>query len=184
MKKPFLFAGGIFLFVVTGLLAQTAMTQPELYFHNNFKTVKFPHEKHAYTLRGHNLSFSEETAIDGDMSPWVFDPHSGGTPVPEKVREETRARILAATQRRELKNISRVEVRFQGVFCYLDAYEKGSAVPTHLCRLRYSSGRNPDSWSAAFYSYAHERYEPCVFPSGKWLGTPEDGLEVGAVYLS
>ena len=118
------------------------------------------------------------------MSPWVFDAHSGGTPVPKKVQEETRAKILVATERRELKNLSRVEIRFQGSFCYIDAYEKGSEILTHLCRLRYFSGRTPDSWSVAFYTYSHERYEPCIFPSGKEWGTPEEGFEVGSVYLS
>jgi hypothetical protein len=35
-----------------------------------------------------------------------------------------------------------------------------------------------------FFTYSHMKYEPCVLMSGEWLGTPEDGLEIGAVYLT
>ena len=57
----------------------------------------------------------------------------------------------------------------------------GNTVPTHLCRLRYFSGHG--EWSVAFYTYRHERYEPSFFASGEALGTPEEGFDVGAVYL-
>jgi hypothetical protein len=50
----------------------------------------------------------------------------------------------------------------------------------HLCRLRYC-GRA--QWSVAFFAYSSERYEPCAFESGSFFGTPEEGLDVGAVYL-
>lgn len=118
------------------------------------------------------------------MSPWVYDPHSGGVPIPPKVQEETRARILAAARNLGLKSVFRLEVRFKGPFCYIDAHEPDSPVPTHLCRLRYLPGREPKAWSLAFYTYSHEKYEPCLFPSGEELGTPEQGLEVGSFYLT
>jgi hypothetical protein len=35
----------------------------------------------------------------------------------------------------------------------------------------------------AFFSYSSEEYEPCAFGSGGFYGTPEEGLDVGAVYL-
>ncbi len=35
----------------------------------------------------------------------------------------------------------------------------------------------------AFYTYSHETYEPCTFGNGTFHGTPEEGFEVGAVYL-
>ena len=54
------------------------------------------------------------------------------------------------------------------------------ATPLHLCRLRYFAA---DRWSLAFYTYSNERYEPCVFHNGTFFGTPEEGLDVGAVYL-
>jgi hypothetical protein len=42
----------------------------------------------------------------------------------------------------------------------------------------------PDRWSVAFFTYSHERYEPSFFASGEQVGTPEEGLDVGAVYLT
>ena len=33
-------------------------------------------------------------------------------------------------------------------------------IPTHLCRLRYFG--DEDRWSMAFYTYSHEKYEPCA----------------------
>jgi len=50
--------------------------------------------------------------------------------------------------------------------------------PTHLFRLRYFG--NEDSWGLAFYSYAHDRYELSVFPSGDFLGLPEDAFQAAA----
>ena len=97
----------------------------------------------------------------------------------------------------------RLDLRFRGCFCYIDAFcqpneptrselhalgmtrdeylEQGSSTPIHLCRLRYFGGR--DQWSVAFFTYSHERYEPCIFPTGEVFGTPEEGFDLGAVYL-
>ena len=47
-------------------------------------------------------------------------------------------------------------------------------------RLRYFA---EDRWSLAFYTYSNERYEPCVFHNGTFFGTPEEGLDVAAIYL-
>jgi hypothetical protein len=58
--------------------------------------------------------------------------------------------------------------------------ERLRAVPVHLCRLRYF---DEDRWSVAFYTYSHEKYEPCVFDTGEFLGSPEQGFDVGSVYL-
>jgi hypothetical protein len=52
--------------------------------------------------------------------------------------------------------------------------------PRIMCRLRYFALRG---WTLAFYTYSHERYEPTFFPSGELHGTPEEALDVGAVYL-
>ena len=35
----------------------------------------------------------------------------------------------------------------------------------------------------AYYSYSHEKYEPCVFDTGDDLGTPEEAFETVAMYL-
>lgn len=116
------------------------------------------------------------------MSPWVFNPHSGGTRVPDEIQNETRKRILEQATRLEFIDRGyRVDIRFRNQFCYIDAFERGQEGPTHLCRLRWNEVRK--SWSLAFYSYASESYKPCVYESGDWYGTAEDALKIGAIYL-
>lgn len=133
---------------------------------------------------------------------WVFSPHLGGRKVPPTVQEVVRQRILKHAEKKYAGKFSRIDVRFRGALCYIDAYqepvvgrkhptaslgetrqefiERLRNTPTHLCRLRHF---NIDRWSLAFYTYSHERYEPCLFPNGEWFGTPEEGFDVGAVYL-
>jgi len=50
--------------------------------------------------------------------------------------------------------------------------------PTHLCRLRYFGDQ--ERWGFAFYTYSGERYELSVFPSGEFLGPPEEAFQVAA----
>ena len=134
---------------------------------------------------------------------WTRSPHSGGSRIPPAVQVQTRQRILAHAAAHYAGSFTRIEVRFRGAFCYIDAYrepdpptkdllgtrgetkaqyyERLRNAPIHLCRLRYFAARQ--RWSAAFYTYSHERYEPALFPSGDVLGTPEEGFDLGAVYL-
>jgi len=134
---------------------------------------------------------------------WVCDPHSGGVKIPEAVRERTRDRILAHAQKRYAGKYARIDVRFRGQLCYIDAYkephvapdfdparygttreeyiERLRSAPIHLVRLRYFG--KEDRWSMAFYTYSHEKYEPCVFDNGTFEGTPEEAFDTGAVYL-
>jgi len=58
--------------------------------------------------------------------------------------------------------------------------ERRRNTPMHLCRLRHFS---EDRWSVAYYSYSKMKYDPCVFENGSFEGTPEEGFEVGAMYL-
>jgi len=137
------------------------------------------------------------------MKQWVYDPHSGGVKIPDPVRERTRRRILAYTEEHYAGQYTRLEVRFRGQFCYMDAYtepnvapgwpppdfpetreeliERLRNTPLHLCRLRYFGDEN--SWSFAFYTYSNETYEPSIFPNGTFKGTPEEAFEASAVYL-
>lgn len=88
---------------------------------------------------------------------------------------------MAHAQRHYASKDVRLDIRFRGSFCYVDAAAKGRrSGPMHLCRLRYCG---QDQWSVAFFAYSSERYEPCAFESGSLFGTPEEGLDVGAVYL-
>ena len=134
---------------------------------------------------------------------WMHTPHAGGTTIPGGVRQETERRVRGYAEKRYPGAFSRLDVRFHGALCYIDAYvepeppsrrllrvrhetreeylNRVREVPLHLCRLRYFGGRK--TWSMAFYTYSNERYEPCTFPNGTFYGTPEEGFEVGAVYL-
>ena len=134
---------------------------------------------------------------------WVRDPHRGGIKIPSALQERVRQRVLAHAGKNYTGQYQRLEVWFRGVFCYIDAYLKPPArpkpppgetpaeyakrlseTPTHLCRLRYCGPSDgPKAWSVAFFAYSREQYEPTMFQSGDFYGTPEDGLDVGAVYL-
>jgi hypothetical protein len=137
------------------------------------------------------------------MAPWVYDPHSGGMKIPERVQQRTRQRILVYAEQHYAGKYTRLDVRFRGQFCYIDAYtephvppdfpppnwpesreedrERLRNTPTHLCRLRYFE--DEDRWSMAFYTYSHETHEPCFFDTGSDHGTPEEAFETAAVYL-
>jgi hypothetical protein len=134
--------------------------------------------------------------------PWVFDPDAGGVKIPKPVQERTRQRILAHAAKQYAGKYTRLDVRFRGQFCYIDAYQEPDAprdwpppgwhesraefiermrnTPVHLVRLRYFGD---DRWGVAFYTYSHEKYELTMYPSGEWFGTPEDAFDIGAVYL-
>ena len=132
----------------------------------------------------------------------VFDAHTGGRPVPVAVQDAVRLRILNHAQAHYAGKFIRIDVRFRGALCYIDAYQEPGPdgerlaklcgetpekyiegirnTPVHLVRLRYF---DEDRWSLAFYTYSHERYEPCLYPNGEAFGTVEQVFDVGAVYL-
>jgi hypothetical protein len=116
------------------------------------------------------------------MKGWVFDPHSGGVRISPLRREVVKNRILRYAEKHYAGKYARIDVRFRGALCYVDAYEteEGREVSTHLCRMRHF---DEDRWSVAFYTYSNERYEPCIFPNGEWFGTVEEAFDIGAVYL-
>lgn len=114
--------------------------------------------------------------------PWVYNPHAGGVKIPPKLHARIRARIEAHAAKYYAGRYDRLNVRFHGALCYVDAYRDDAAEPLHLVRLRYFGSE--DRWTLAFYTYSHERYEPCAFVDGSFHGTPEDALDIGAVYLA
>jgi hypothetical protein len=134
---------------------------------------------------------------------WVRDPDHGGVNVPPAVRARVAERIRRYAEKHYAGKYTRLDIRFRGPFCYVDAFtepdepspellkitretreqylERQRSFPLHLCRLRYFG--NEEEWSLAFYTYSNERYELCVFRSGSFYGTPEEGFEIGATYL-
>jgi hypothetical protein len=133
---------------------------------------------------------------------WTLNPDSGGVKIPPDVQERARERILAHAKKHYKGKYTRLDIRFRGPCCYIDAYrephvakgwppknwnisrkdyiEQLRNTPTHLCRLRYFGG---DRWGLAFYKYSDKKYELCMFHDGNFLGTPEEGFAVGAMYL-
>ncbi len=136
------------------------------------------------------------------MYAWVYDPHSGGVKIPAAVRQRTERRIRSYAEAHYAGKFTRLGIRFRGVFCYIDAYteptepseslllitgetreqylERCRNIPLHLCRLRYFK---EERWSMAFFTYSNEKYEPSVFNTGSFEGTPEEGFETSAIYL-
>ena len=135
--------------------------------------------------------------------PRARDPHSGGLKISQLVQERTRQRIETYAKRKYRGRFTRLEVRFRGPLCYIDAYKEPSITPgwppegwhttrqqmverlrktpKHLCRLRYFG--DEDAWSLAFYTYSNETYRPSVFRTGSFFGTPEEAFDVGAIHL-
>jgi len=136
------------------------------------------------------------------MKTWIFNPHTGGVKISPAKQLEVRQRIERHAASNYAGRYSWLGIRFRGALCYIDAFtepeppipsllkttgetkeqyiERLRSFPTHLGRLRYFGG---DRWSYAFFTYSNERYEPTVFHSGDWFGTPEEAFDIGASYL-
>jgi hypothetical protein len=136
------------------------------------------------------------------MKTWVFNPHAGGLKISSSKQWEVRQRIERHAASKYAGRYNRLDIRFRGALCYIDAFtepeppspsllratgetkeqfvERLRCIPTHLGRLRYFGG---DRWSYAFYTYSNERNEPTIFPKGDWFGTPEEAFDIGATYL-
>ena len=136
---------------------------------------------------------------------WMFDPDSGGVKIPDTVKRRTEQRIRAYAEQHFAGKYTRLDIRFRGQFCYIDAYtepilrdgwppddwpetreeyvERLRNTPTHLCRLRYFGGE--ERWGFAFYTYSNEKYTLAMFDDGEFLGTPEDAFRISArLYLN
>jgi hypothetical protein len=132
---------------------------------------------------------------------WVFNPNSGGKPIPELVQRRTDARLRRYAEKHYDGRYRRLEIRFRSQFCCIDAYavpaepgpnwppanwpetreeyvERLRTTPIHLCRRR--SRGDEEHWGFAFFAYSSEKYELSVFPSGQFFGPPEDAFEVSA----
>ena len=136
------------------------------------------------------------------MPTWVYSPHTGGKSIPPHIKARTERRILHYAAKQYPGKFSQIDVRFRGALCYFDVYSEpdipqGSApppgetsdqwmerlrnTPIHLCRIRYFG--NEDRWSFAWYTYAHEKYEPSFLITGEDQGTPEEAFETSAHFL-
>ena len=134
---------------------------------------------------------------------WTYNPHRGGVTIPAAVCQQTERRILKYAAAHHAGKFTRLDIRFRGALCYIDAYTEPAkpsarllaslgetpeqylkrlrSVLIHMCRLRYFGCE--DAWSMAFFTYSHERYEPCTFGNGSWTGTPEEAFQISSGYL-
>jgi hypothetical protein len=103
------------------------------------------------------------------------------TTISLQFQETIREKILAHVLKQSLPARYQIEIHFKSQFCYIDAHEEGEIDPIHLCRLGFRG--DLEKWDLAFYTYSTEKYQACAFPHGEWQGTPEEGLEVGLMYL-
>jgi hypothetical protein len=136
------------------------------------------------------------------MPRWVYNPHTGGKSIPPGIRTRTERRILDYAAKHYSGKFTQIDVRFHGALCYIDAYvepyvPRESGPPAgqkrsewieglrnttiHICRIRYFG--NEDRWSFAWYTYAHEKYEPAFLITGADQGTPEEACEAAALFL-
>ncbi len=134
---------------------------------------------------------------------WRFDPDSGGVKIKKVVKNRTEKRIRDYAETHFAGRYTRLDVRFRGQFCYADAYtepdlpgpnwppadwpesreeylERLRNTPVHLFRLRYFG--DEEAWGLAFYSYAHNKYELSVFPTGEFFGTLEVALQTAVEF--
>lgn len=132
---------------------------------------------------------------------WMLTPHSGGEKISPRTQELVKKRITEYAEKNYAGKFSRLEFKFRGALCYVDAFsepdekewsptysretkeefiERLRNTPTHLVRMRHFG---TERWSVAFYTYSNERYEPCILPSGSWFGTVEEVFVIGAMYL-
>jgi hypothetical protein len=135
---------------------------------------------------------------------WVFTPDRGGKHIPAVVQRRTEERIRCYAEDHYSGRYTRLDIRFRGQFCYIDAYaepeppgpswpppdwpetrdaylERLRNTPVRLCRLRYFG--DEERWGFAFYTYSNRRYEFSIFPSGDFLGPPEDAFDASAMGL-
>ena len=53
---------------------------------------------------------------------WVFDPDSGGKKIPDAKKREVTQRINKFAAENYAGKYTRLDIRFRGQFCYIDAY--------------------------------------------------------------
>jgi len=127
-----------------------------------------------------------------------------GGKIPESVQNAVRFRILNHAREHYAGKYWKIDVRFEGGYCFIDAFQEAAPgsegvaaltgetraefrervrnTPVHLVRLEHLA---EDRWCLSFYTYSHEQYEPCSYPNGEETGTVEQAFDVGAAaYLT
>jgi hypothetical protein len=99
---------------------------------------------------------------------WMHTPDAGGVKIPLPVRSRTTERITRYAEAQYGGRFLRLDIRYRGVFCYIDAYleppepspellnitgetreafiDRMRKTPVHLCRLRYFGDEEAWGW--------------------------------------
>jgi hypothetical protein len=136
------------------------------------------------------------------MPKWVYNRYTGAKSIPPEIKARTESRILDFANQHYAGKFIRIDVRFRGALCYIDAYvepdlpeastpptgetrsqwlEQLRNIPLHLCRIRYVGDQ--DRWIFAFYTYAHQKYEPSFLLTGDFEGTPEEAFATSTMFF-
>lgn len=97
--------------------------------------------------------------------------------IPDSVVERVRER-LEAHARQNWASCKAVAVRSRGGFVYVDVQGAEDPEPAPICRLKYTG--SIDSWEFAYFTWAHEKYQPCFVRTGSPFGSPEDCFDTAA----
>ena len=62
---------------------------------------------------------------------WIYDPQSGGKKIPDTTKFRIRQRILTHAENNYAGKYKRVDVRFSGKFCYIDAFKEPFVSPDY-----------------------------------------------------
>lgn len=113
---------------------------------------------------------------------WTYNRYTGAKGLAPELKVRIERRILTHAEKHYAGKFAKIDVRFRGALCYIDVYtEPGETIPTHLCRIHYLG--TEDRWRFAFYSYAHDKYEPSFLMTGSPYGTPEEAFETSALFF-
>ncbi len=55
---------------------------------------------------------------------WIFDPDSGGKKIPDQVKKDVERRINKIAEQHFKGKYTRLDIRFKGQFCYIDAFQE------------------------------------------------------------
>ncbi len=97
--------------------------------------------------------------------------------VPVGVLEKLRQRLTAHAAAK-WPACKAVAVRSRGAFAYVDVQAPEYAQLEPMFRLRFLG--DADVWEFAYFSWAHEAYEPSFLANGSPIGSPEECFDTAA----
>lgn len=110
----------------------------------------------------------------------MYHPQIGGRKIPKNSHDRFLTRVRAFERSQPWYPKTQLRLRFNGQFCYIEMIKGNETEPSPFLRLRYF---DDERWSMAFYTWSHERYEPCTFSKGGWEGTLEEAIATCEPFL-